>query len=122
MKTYDERLITAFLTSYKPSEVQKTAGISKTKYYKLKADPEFMAVVKERRDLLIKEAVLKMESYLLENVETLQEIIRNPETKAQIKVNALQLFMNQLAGWKGITDLTDRIEALESPRGQEKTD
>ena len=121
MKQYDEALVTAFLTSFKPSEVQRTAGISKAKYYKLKADPDFMAVVTERRNMLIKEAVLKMESYLLENVETLQKLIRDPETKGQTKVNALQLFMNQLAGWKGITDLTERIEALEAPERQQKT-
>lgn len=122
MNHYDETLITAFLTSFKPVEVQRTAGISKAKYYRLKADPEFMAVVAERRGLLVKEAVLKMERYLSEDVEILQSIIRDPETKDQVKINAIQLLMNQLSGWKQITDLMERIEALEYSQRPIKTD
>lgn len=120
-KNYDESLINAFLSSYKPSVIQKKAGISKTKYYSLIRDPEFMAVVNERRDLLVKEAVMKMEGYFNKNVETLQEIIDDPETKGQTRVQALHLFMNQLAGWKGITDFMKRVEALESQKKPKKT-
>lgn len=118
MKKYDEHLITAFLTSFKPAEIMRIAGIGNTKYYSLKNDPEFQKILTERRDLLIKEAVLKMENYLSEDVEILQGIIRNPETKDQIKINAIQLIMNQLGQWKQITELIQRIEALEAVNGQ----
>lgn len=121
MKQYDEALITAFLTSFKPAEIMKLTGISKTKYYSLKRDPDFQKILIERRSELIKEAVLKMESYLTEDVEILQGIIRDPETKDQVKVNAIQLLMNQLGQWKQTTEILDRLQALEDAQGKNKT-
>lgn len=119
-KEYSESLITAFLTSCKPSQIMQNAGIAKGKYYRLKNDPDFQRILTQRRDELIREAVLKMESYLCEDVEILQGIIRDPETRDQIKVNAIQLFMNQLNQWKNTTEILDRIERLEDAQSQNK--
>ena len=110
---YTEALITAFLTSYKPAEIMKAAGISKTKYYRLKADADFQRILTERRSELVREAVMKMESYLTEDVEILQEIIRDPETSAQVKINGINLLMNQLSNWKTMTEVLDRLQKLE---------
>ena len=46
-KRYDDNLINAFLSSYKPSVIQKNAGISKY-------------VRKQRKDILIFEILLKL--------------------------------------------------------------
>lgn len=113
MKEYPENLITAFLTSYKPAEIMKAANISKTKYYRLKADANFQKTLTERRSELVKEAVLKMESYLSEDVEVLQSIIRDTKTAAQVKVNAINLLMSQLSSWKTMTEVLDRLQRLE---------
>jgi len=118
MKEYPESLITAFMTSCKRAEIMKMAGIGKNKYYSLKNDPEFMRIVTERRDELIREAVLKMESYLSENVEALQKIIRDPETKDQVRVNALTLFSNQLGQWRNSTEILDRLQKVEDAQRQ----
>lgn len=120
MKTYPEEYITAFMTSCKRAEIMKLAGIGKNKYYSLKADPEFMRIVTERRDELIREAVLKMESYLSENVEALQKIIRDPETKDQVRVNALTLFSNQLGQWRNSTEILDRLQKVEDAQRQNR--
>ena len=121
MKEYPESLITAFLTSFKANEIMKVTGISKTKYYRLKNDPDFQKILTDRRSELIREAVLKMESYLSEDVGILQGIIRDQNTKDQVKVNAIQLLMSQLGQWKQITELMARIEALEDAESQNKT-
>ena len=113
MKEYPESLITAFLTSYKPAEIMKAANISKTKYYRLKADSEFQRVLTERRSEIIREAVLKMESYLSEDVEILQSIIRDSKTSAQVKINAINLLMSQLSNWKPMTEVLERLQQLE---------
>lgn len=120
-KEYPETLITAFLISYKPVEIMKSTGISKTKYYRLKADREFQRVLAERRTDLVKEAVLKMESYLSEDVEILQSIIRKPDTSDQVKINGINLLMNQLNAWKNTTEVLDRLQALEDAQAQNKT-
>ena len=77
MKEYPESLITAFLTSYKPAEIMKLTGISKTKYYRLKRDPDFQKILTERRTELVKSAVMKMESYLTEDVHVKSITYRN---------------------------------------------
>ena len=113
MKQYEESLITAFLTSYKPAEIMKLTGISKTKYYGLKRDPDFQRILTQRRTEIIKEAVLKMESYLTEDVEILQGIIRKEDTSDQVKINGINLLMSQLNQWKSTTEILDRLQALE---------
>ena len=113
MKQYEESLITAFLTSYKPAEIMKLTGISKTKYYRLKRDPDFQRILTQRRTEIIKEAGLKMESYLTEDVEILQGIIRKEDTSDQVKINGINLLMSQLNQWKSTTEILDRLQALE---------
>lgn len=118
MREYPEKYITAFMTSSRRSEILKSAKIGKDKYYTLKNDADFMKIVNDRRSEIIKDAVLKMESYLDENVDILQDIIRNPETKDQVKVNALKLFSDQLGQWKNTSDILERLQHLEDMQGQ----
>lgn len=118
MREYPEKYITAFMTSSRRSEILKSASIGKDKYYTLKNDADFMKIVNDRRSEIIKDAVLKMESYLGENVEILQDIIRNPDTKDQVKVNALKLFSDQLGQWKNTSDILERLQHLEDMQGQ----
>ena len=118
MREYPEKYITAFMTSSRRSEILKSASIGKDKYYTLKNDADFMKIVNDRRSEIIKDVVLKMESYLGENVDILQDIIRNPETKDQVKVNALKLFSDQLGQWKNASDILERLQHLEDMQGQ----
>ena len=113
MKAYPESLITAFLTSYKPAEIMKLTGISKTTYYRLKRDPAFQRILTQRRSEIIRSAVLKMESYLNEDVEILQKIIRKEDISDQVRINGINLLMSQLATWKQTTDILERLQALE---------
>ena len=112
-KKYDERLINAFCQATKRDEVMRLAQIGKVRYYNLRADPDFMKAVNTRRADICREAVLRMEGYLSEDVDRLQEIIRNPETSAQVRVNAINLLMTQLASWRTATDIEARLLALE---------
>ena len=112
-KKYDERLINAFCQATKRDEIMRVARIGKIKYYNLRADPDFMNAVNERRADIVKEAVLRMEGYISEDVGVLQEIIRDEETAPQIKVNAINLLMTQLANWRTAIDIEARLLALE---------
>lgn len=118
MKEYPEYLITAFITSCKRAEILKLAGIGKTKYYKLKNDPEFQQVVSERRGELVKEAVLRMESYLTEDIEILQSIIRDENASDQVRINGINLLMSQLGQWKALTDLQERMKRIEDAQAR----
>ena len=111
----DERIIGAYINSFRMVDFMREAGISKNYAYKIRNDPRFRAVVRERKDAILKSAVNKMQSYLTKDVEILQEIIENPETSPQVKINAIQTLMSQLREWTTTTDLLKRIEALEKP-------
>lgn len=113
-KDYPEKLITAFLTEVKAIDVQRAAGISSTKYYTLKADPDFMRIITERRTGIVQAAVRQMESNLGKNVGILQAIIDDTETAPQVRVNALNLYMNQLNQWKMTTEILERLQRLEN--------
>lgn len=120
MAAYNERWIASFMTCSKRDEIMEKAGIGKQRYYNLKNDPEFMRIVNERRGDIVRSAVMKMESYLSEAVEILQDIIRNEETAPQVKINAIQLLLSQYNNFKTLTDIQERIEHLEKIAGTQE--
>ena len=113
-KEYPEKLIAAFLTEVRPIDVQRTAGISNTKYYALKRDPEFMRAVSDRRTEIIQTAVRRMENNIVKNADTLQEIIDDKSISPQIRINALRLYGEQLGQWKMSTDILERLQRIEA--------
>ena len=112
---HDERVISAFLNNFRMTDVMKETGLSKNTVYKIRNDPEFQKTIRERKEAILKTAVNKMQSYLTKDVEILQQIIEDPETSAQTKVNAIQTLMNQLRDWTTTTDIMKKLEALQKP-------
>ena len=115
--TEDERVIGAFLNNFRMVDVMRETGLSKNTVYKIRNDPEFQKVLRERKEAILKTAVNKMQGYLTKDVEILQQIIEDPETSAQTKVNAIQTLMNQLRDWTTTTDIMKKLEALQNPSG-----
>ena len=113
--TQDEKVIAAFLNNFRMVDVMRETGLSKNTVYKIRNDPEFQKVIRERKEAILKTAVNKMQSYLTKDVEILQQIIEDPETSAQTKVNAIQTLMNQLRDWTTTTDIMKKLEALQKP-------
>ena len=113
----DERVISAFLNNFRMVDVIRETGLSKKTCYKIRNDPEFQKVIRERKEAILKTAVNKMQSYLTKDVEILQGIIEDPETSAQTKVNAIQTLMNQLRDWTTTTDIMKKLEALQNTSG-----
>ena len=109
----DERVIAAFLHSFRMVDVIRETGLSKKTCYKIRNDPKFQKVIRERKEAILKTAVNKMQSYLTKDVEILQGIIEDPETSPQVKINAIQTIMSQLRDWTTTTDIMKRLEALQ---------
>ena len=113
--TEDERVIGAFLNNFRMVDVMRETGLSKNTVYKIRNDPEFQKVIRERKEAILKTAVNKMQGYLTKDVEILQQIIEDPDTSAQTKVNAIQTLMNQLRDWTTTTDIMKKLELLQNP-------
>ena len=113
----DERVISAFLTNYRACDIVKETGLSKATVYRLRNNQAFQMVIRERKDAILKGAVNKMQSYLVKDVEILQQIIEDPDTAPQVKLNGIQILMNQLRDWTTTTDIIKRIDALTDASG-----
>lgn len=113
----DERVIGAFLNNFRMVDVIRETGLSKKTCYKIRNNPDFQKVLRDRKEAILKTAVNKMQGYLTRDVEILQEIIEDPNTSAQTKVNAIQTLMNQLRDWTTTTDIIKRLEALQDTSG-----
>lgn len=118
MKNYDERWVCAFVSAVKREEIMKAAGIGKTRYYRLKADPEFMRIVNERRGAIVREAVLRMESHLAEAVDVLWDVVMKEDTSDQVRLNGINMLLSQFNNYKLLTDIQERIESLEKIAGE----
>ena len=110
----DERVISAFLNNFRMVDVIRETGLSKKTCYKIRNDPEFQKVIRERKEAILKTAVNKMQSYLTKDVSILQQIAEDPDASAQVRINAISTIMSQLKDWTMVTDLMKRIEALEN--------
>lgn len=115
--TEDERVIGAFLNNFRMVDVMKETGLSKSTVYKIRNDPEFQKVIRDRKQAILMTAVNRMQGYLCRDVEILQGIIEDPETSPQTKVNAIQTIMNQLRDWTTTTDIMKELRALRETSG-----
>lgn len=113
MKNFDEKTISAFLNHYKMVDIIKESGLSKNTCYKLRADPNFQQVLRERKDAMVKASLERMRSYLLRDIEELQAVIENSEASPQVRVNAIQIMLSQFRDWLTTNDLLERVEMLE---------
>ena len=110
---FDETLITAFLTNYRNVDIAKACNIHPNTVSKYRNDPAFQAVLNERRTAIVEATVEKMRSSLDHAVDILLEIIDDPESPKQVKINAIQLLFNQFSGLSVNVDLSKRLEALQ---------
>ena len=116
MAEYSEKVINAFVENARRKDIMNAAGIGRTKYYELRKDDDFMRIVRQRGSDIIGSAVQMMEQAMIENVEKLQAIIREPPERAQIIINALQLYFSVYTAMKESTEILQRLEALENAK------
>lgn len=109
----NEEIITAFLENYKVADIARVTKLSRTTVRKIRDDPDFQKVLRKRKSEIVAAAVNKMQSHLVEYVSILQSIAYDENNPPQVRVNALQVLMNQLRDWTTTADLEARVEALE---------
>lgn len=109
----DERVLSAFLYNFRMSDIIRETGLSKTTAYKIRNDPEFQKALQARKDGILRAAVEKMRGYLVRDVDILQQIIDNPKTSPQTRINAIQILFGQFRDFATTTDIVNRITELE---------
>ena len=113
IKTYPETLIGAFMSCYKVKDIAAAAGVSVATVNRYKRDPDFVAVLNERRAAIVGAAVDKMTASILRDADRLQEIIDNPDVNPAVRVQAIGTKWSHLREWRALLDFDDRLKALE---------
>lgn len=113
-KNYSETLIQAFLQYDKVVDIMEATGLSRSTIVRYRDSPDFQKVLSDRRTAYVETAVTKMQAFMCEGVETLQKIIRDKNTSAQVKVNAVQILFAQCKSWTETVDILKRLEVLEN--------
>lgn len=113
-RNYSEDIIQAFLFNSKVKDIAEETGLSTKTIGRYKQDPELQSIINERRLEYVKNCVSKLQSVMGECVDKLLDIIRDEETAPQVKVNAIQTVFKQCQEWTAITDVLERVKALEN--------
>lgn len=113
-KGYSETVINAFLKYDKLSDVARETGLSWNTVAKYQKDPYLQEILADRRMEIIKSSVNKMQGSMNECVDVLQSIIRDQEVSPQTRINAVQIMFNQCKAWTEVTDILERLKALEN--------
>ncbi|MDO4943126.1 MAG: hypothetical protein Q4E73_09880 [Lachnospiraceae bacterium] len=119
-RIYSETVVAAFLKYDKLSDIAREIGVTPQTVAKYRDDPTLQEILSERKLQFVKAAVSKMQGFMTEGVEILQNIIRDSGTSPQTRVNAIQIMFNQCKAWTETTDILERLQALENAENNEK--
>ena len=113
MKRNQEKAIAALLTSDTQAEAAKKCGLSVRTLRLYLDDPEFFTEYQQRRQQLVTDATKKLQNYIQSAVDTLFEIKNDPETPPGIRASAARALLEYGMKYTDMTDLAERITALE---------
>ena len=119
MKVSDEKIIAALMTSATNAEAAKSAGLSLTQLYNRMRNPEFKTKLSEARSRLLDGATAALQARLGEAVDTMTEVMHDPDAPAQTKLNAAEAILRNSLKLSERSDILARLDALEeAERGE----
>lgn len=113
MKVLDERIISALMTSTTNAEAAKSAGLSLTQLYNRMRNPDFKTKLAEARARLMDGATAALQARMGEAVDTMTEVMHDPEAPAQTRLNAAEAVLRNSLKLTERSDILSRLEALE---------
>ena len=119
-KQYSETVLASFLKHDKIVDIMADTGLSRSTIQRYREDPEFQKLLTERKTEYVKAAVNKMQAFLVEGVEILQNIIRDNNTSPQTRINAVQIMFSQCRSWTETTDILERLKMLEDAESERR--
>lgn len=95
------------------TKAAERAGITRNTAYKFLADKTFSEELKKRRTECINDTVRYLQGKLSMCSETLVEIIENPDTNAQIKINAVNAIYATCKSMTETAEIITRLDQIE---------
>lgn len=108
-----EQAIIALLSHSSIGQAAKTAGISEVTLWRWIKDQEFQQAYREAKRRVVDQAISRLQQVCGEAVETLREIMTDPEKPTSSRVTAARAILEMAVKAVEIDDLASRVEKLE---------
>lgn len=109
----DEQLIAALLAHTTVRDACKALGIGETQAYARLRDPAFKAKYERARRELLEQSTSALQGRISAAIDTMGDIMADPETPAQTRLNAATAIIGNALKLNEQTDVLTRLEALE---------
>lgn len=106
-------LLQGLLNNVSVTATSKATGICEDTIYKYLRDPEFVKEYDEKRRELLKDSCYTLQTKMSSATDELIRIIEDPETKPQIKLNAIDMLYRHAYKQTEQLDILARLDALE---------
>lgn len=108
-----EILIDGLLHNVTVTATAKETGICEATIYKYLSDPEFVREYDEKRRNMLKDSCYTLQAKMSSATDELVKIIEDPETKPQIRLNAIDMLFRHTYKQTEQLDILARLDALE---------
>jgi DNA-binding Lrp family transcriptional regulator len=117
-KATDEQIIAALLANGTLRAVAAAVGISERTLYDRMNEGDFQALYKAAKADLIRAAVFNINNQLQAAIDTVVEVMQNPENNAAVRLQAAQTILNNAGKFaqRLQTDETSVITQIDSNR------
>lgn len=109
----DESIIASLLSSSTRIEAAANLGISTETLYKRMKKDTFKIRYQKAKDALVSDAIGSLQNRMNEAIDTVSEIMNNPENASQIRLNAADTILRYAIKLTETVEIVERIEALE---------
>ena len=113
MSRNDERLIAALLSNTTVRAACEALGIGETQAYSRLRDPAFRRKYDRAKRELLEQATSALQGRIAEAIDTMGEVMNDPEASHQVRLNAAQSIISSALKLNEETDVLTRLEALE---------
>ena len=109
-----EALIAALLTTPRLTDAAHQAGISHVTAWRWLKDPAFDQAYRQARRVALDQALVQVQQCTGEAVETLRQIMQDPEASASARVSAARTLLDVAFKMLEVEDLEQRLAAVEA--------
>lgn len=110
----DEKIIAALLNTDTKKAAAKALGIKIDTLNNRMQSDSFRTKYKEAKDSLLSEAVTSLQKRMTAAIDTLFEVMQNPDTASQVKINAADTILRYSVKLTETEEIITRIEELEN--------
>lgn len=107
-KVSDEKIIAALLQHGTIKEAAKAAGVSVRTIYDRMQDMKFTAAYMEANNDVLRKAITNLNKHIGEAINTVAEIINNPEVNPATRLQAAQTMLSYIDKYTNHIERTNR--------------